>query len=180
MGVDAMEIIDRRSPYSFKIELTSSGMNFLSSRLSNVTRWLDDTEMRFWRAFLVSSHRVLDAVSADLRSESGLTMDDYEVLVHLSEAPDRAVRMSELSELVVQSRSRLTQRIDRLVERGWVCRAPCPDDRRGQFAVLTDEGFDALAAAAPGHVDSVRRHLIDRIDREHLEVAAEMFDELAD
>ena len=148
--------------------------------MSSMTRWLDETEMRFWRNFLLSSHRALDAVSADLRADAGLTMDDYEVLVHLSEAPDRAIRMSELSELVVQSRSRLTQRIDRLVERGWVRRAPCPDDRRGQFAVLTDEGFDALAAAAPGHVDSVRRHLIDRIDRAHLEAAAEMFDRLAD
>ncbi len=143
-----------------------------------MTRWLDDTEMRFWRNYLSASHRALEAISADLRAESGLTMDDYEVLVHLSEAPDRAIRMSELSELVVQSRSRLTQRIDRMVERGWVRREPCPDDRRGQFAVLTDDGFAALAAAAPGHVASVRRHLIDRIDRDHLGAAADLFHDL--
>lgn len=145
-----------------------------------MARWLDDTEMRFWRNFLLSTHRVLDAISTDLRAEAGLTMDDYEVLVHLSEAPDRAMRMSELSERVVQSRSRLTQRVDRMVERGWVCRRPCPEDRRGQFAVLTDEGFAVLADAAPGHVESVRRHVIDRIDRDQLEAAAAMFAHLAD
>lgn len=145
-----------------------------------MTHWLDETEMRFWRNFLLASHRALEGITADLRAESGLTMDDYEVLVHLSEAPCRAVRMSELAELVVQSRSRLTQRIDRLVERGWVCRRPCPDDRRGQFAVLTDDGFQALAAAAPGHVASVRRHLIDRIERDRLEAAADLFSDLAD
>lgn len=124
--------------------------------------------------------RVLDDISADLRAASDLTMDDYEVLVQLSEAPEHRMRMSELSEQVVQSRSRLTQRIDRMVGHGWVRRQPCPEDGRGQFAVLTDEGFAVLAAAAPDHVESVRRHLIDRLDRDQLRAAAAVLAELAE
>ena len=143
-------------------------------------RWLDDEEMAFWRDFMTVNLRVLDDISADLRATSDLTMDDYEVLVQLSEAPERRMRMSELSELVVQSRSRLTQRIDRMVQRGWVHRQPCPEDGRGQFAVLTDEGFEVLAAAAPGHVGSVRRHLIDRLDRGQLRAVATVLAELAE
>jgi DNA-binding MarR family transcriptional regulator len=131
-------------------------------------RWLNPQEMDFWRAFLDANLRVLGAIDADLRADSGITSDDYEVLVRLSEAPDRSIRMSELSEQVVQSRSRLTQRVDRLVSRGWIRRERCPEDRRGAFAVLTEEGFEALATAAPMHVASVRRHLIDRIDPDAL------------
>lgn len=141
-------------------------------------RWLDADEMAFWRAFLSANLSVLDAISHDLKADSDLTMDDYEVLVQLSEAPERRMRMSELSDHVVQSRSRLTQRIDRLVQRGWVRRERCPEDRRGAFAVLTDDGFDALADAAPGHVESVRRHLIDRLDRSQLLVGRELLDRL--
>ena len=136
--------------------------------------------MAFWRDFMTVNLRVFDDISADLRAASDLTMDDYEVLVQLSEAPERRMRMSELSEQVVQSRSRLTQRIDRMVQRGWVRRQPCPEDGRGQFAVLTDEGFDVLAAAAPDHVESVRRHLIDRLDRDQLRAAAAVIAELAE
>lgn len=147
---------------------------------SDEIRWLDREEEAFWRDFLAVNLRLLDDISADLRAESDLTMDDYEVLVHLSEAPDRRVRMSELSDMVVQSRSRLTQRIDRMVERRWVRRERCPEDGRGQYAVLTDTGFDTLAEAAPGHVASVRRHLIDRLDRDQLRAAAEVMAVLAE
>ncbi len=142
-------------------------------------KWLDDEEMAFWRDFVTVNLRVLDDISADLRAESDLTMDDYEVLVHLSEAPERRIRMSELSELVVQSRSRLTQRIDRMVQRGWVRRERCPEDGRGQYAVLTDAGLEVLADAAPGHVASVRRHLLDRLDRDQLRAAAAVLAVLA-
>ena len=145
-----------------------------------MTRWLDDDEMAFWRAYTVAAGRLNDAIDADLRAESNLTLDDYEVLVHLSEAPDRRVRMSELADRVVQSKSRLTQRIDRMVGRGLVERQQCPEDRRGTFAVLTDEGFAALEAAAPGHVDSVRRHLLDRLDAAQVRAGADLFGTLLD
>jgi DNA-binding MarR family transcriptional regulator len=139
-------------------------------------RWLDPDEMRFWRGFIEVSGRALDAINADLRADADVTHDDYEVLVRLSEAPGRRMRMSELAEQVIQSRSRLTQRVDRLVERGYVERQRCPDDRRGMLATLTEAGFRTLAEAAPAHVESVRRHLIDRLDPEQIRAGAELFD----
>ncbi|MAT06488.1 MAG: MarR family transcriptional regulator [Acidimicrobiaceae bacterium] len=145
-----------------------------------MTRWLDDDEMAFWRAFTVASGRLTTAIDADLRAESGLTLDDYEVLVHLSEAPERRVRMSELADRVVQSRSRLTQRIDRMVARGLVERQQCPDDRRGTFAALTDDGFAVLEAAAPAHVESVRRHLLDHLAPTQIRAGADLFGTVLD
>jgi len=143
-------------------------------------RWLTPDESAFWRAFVDVNLRIIEAVGADMRADSDCTMDDYEVLVRLSEAPDRRIRMSELSDQVVQSRSRLTQRIDRLAQRGWVRRERCPQDRRGAFAVLTDDGFAALAEAAPMHVASVRRHLVDRLDPSQLRAATSLLRSIVD
>jgi DNA-binding MarR family transcriptional regulator len=88
----------------------------------------------------------------------------YEILVRLSEAGDRTMRMSELADSLMSSRSRLSHAVARLEERGWVRRRSDPADRRGQWAVLTDTGYEALAAAAPGHVCAVRRNLFDALD----------------
>ena len=92
----------------------------------------------------------------------------YEILVNLSEAPGRSARMGELAERTRSSRSRLSHAVDRLEERGWVKRGDCATDRRGQTATLTDAGFAALAAAAPGHVDAVRELVIDRLTPEQV------------
>jgi DNA-binding MarR family transcriptional regulator len=155
-------------------------MNQPARRSVGDAAWLDDDEMAFWRAFVDASGRAMNAIDADLRSDSGLTLDDYEVLVRLSEAPELRIRMSELADSVVQSRSRLTQRIDRMVERGLVARVRCPEDRRGTFAVLTDVGIDTLAAAAPQHVDSVRRHVIDHLDGGQLRAGADALRSIID
>jgi DNA-binding MarR family transcriptional regulator len=132
------------------------------------TRWLDADEQRTWRAYLNSHRLLLDAVDAQLRRDSGMPHAYYEVLVRLSEAPDRALRMTVLADATRVSASRLSHAITRLQERGWVRRQECPTDRRGQIAVLTDEGFAALAAAAPGHVEAVRRALFDALDAEQI------------
>ena len=124
-------------------------------------QWLNEDEMRLWRAFLEAGSRVLQQVEADMKTDADLTFDDYEVLVHLSETPGRRLRMAELSERLLHSRSRLTQRIDRMTKRGLIEREKCPDDGRGTFAVLTDVGFEVISSAAPRHVLSVRRTLID-------------------
>ena len=92
----------------------------------------------------------------------------YEILVRLSEAPGRSLRMSDLADVSESSRSRLSHAVSRLEARGWVVRESCETDRRGAFAVLTDEGFAALATMAPVHVDGVRRHLFDRLDDEQV------------
>jgi DNA-binding MarR family transcriptional regulator len=106
---------------------------------------------------------LFDALDRQLTVQSAMPVGYYEILVNLSEAPDGRARMGELAQRTRSSRSRLSHAVDRLEERGWVERGECPTDRRGQTARLTDAGLEALAAAAPGHVDAVREHLIDRL-----------------
>lgn len=126
--------------------------------------WLSPEEQRAWRAYLESTIVLFDALDRQLQREAGIPHAYYEILVRLSEAPDRSMRMSELADRTRSSRSRLSHAVARLEERGWVRRRDCDTDRRGQVAELTDEGFAVLAAAAPGHVAAVRRHVIDRLD----------------
>src|SRR5258707_5925484 len=133
------------------------------------TRWLTEEEQRAWRLFLQACQSVFAATDAQLARDSGLPHGYYEILVHLSEAPNRALRMTQLAEASTSSKSRLSHAVARLEERGWVQRMDCPTDRRGKIAQLTDEGFAALAAAAPGHVEQVRRSLIDQLTPEQIE-----------
>jgi DNA-binding MarR family transcriptional regulator len=125
------------------------------------TRWLTASEQLTWREFVTACQTMFSAVEAQLQHGAGFPHGYYEILVRLSEAPGRALRMSQLAEASTSSKSRLSHAVARLEERGWIQRADCPTDRRGQVAQLTDEGFAALAAAAPGHVAQVLRSLID-------------------
>lgn len=131
-------------------------------------RWLDDDEQRAWRALIVCSNRLKAVLDAELVAEHDLPFGDYEVLVVLSEAPDRRLRMSELAERLFLSPSGLTRRLDRLTRDGLVAREQCPFDRRGTFAVLTDHGFERLEQAVPCHVRGVREHFVDLLDRRQL------------
>jgi DNA-binding MarR family transcriptional regulator len=126
--------------------------------------WLDAAEQRAWRTVLRHSVLLLDRLDAELRATHDIGLADYEILVQLAEAPDRALRMSELADLALVSRSRLTHRVDRLADAGLVERRPCPTDRRGINAVLSDAGARLLEQAAPTHVAGVRRYLIDPLD----------------
>ena len=101
------------------------------------------------------------AVDAQLQRDAGMPLAYYEILVRLSEAPGRALRMSQLAEAASASKSRASHAVARLEERGWVKRVDCPTDRRGQVAMLTDQGYAVLAASAPGHVEQVRQSLFD-------------------
>ncbi len=125
------------------------------------TRWLSSDEQRTWRAYLGATKLLASQLERDLQRSAGFTHAYYEILVRLSEAPDRRLRMSELADAADSSRSRLSHAVARLEELGWVVRESCPSDRRGAFARLTDEGLRALAEAAPSHVESVRTHLFD-------------------
>jgi len=131
-------------------------------------RWLSAEEQSAWRAFLVATQTLFSVVEAQLQRESGIPHGYYEILVNLSEAPDRALRMSQLAEASTSSKSRLSHAVARLEERGWVERLDCATDRRGQVARLTDAGFAALDAAAPGHVEQVRRSLFDRLSADQV------------
>ena len=143
------------------------------------SRWLSEPEMRVWRGFLAASANVTQQIDGALKSDASLTLDDYEVLVHLSEEPERRLRMADLSARLIQSRSRLTQRIDRMEARGLVMREKCEADARGTWAVLTDHGFATIAAAAPDHVIAVRRFLLDHIPDDQLENFGELLAGLA-
>ena len=130
------------------------------------TRWLDPEQQRTWRSFFAASRLFFDRLDRQLQRDSGLPHAYYEILVRLSEAPDRALRMSALADRSQSSRSRLSHAVARLEENGWVRRESCVDDKRGQIARLTDEGFAALEAAAPSHVESVRTHVFDPLTPE--------------
>lgn len=126
-----------------------------------MTRWLTADEQQHWRAWLAASRVLNERLSRDLQEQHDLTLADYEILVNLSEAPDRRLRMSDLAEATLASRSRLSHQIDRMERAGLVERQSCTDDRRGWFAALTDHGWDTVVAAAPDHVESVRQVLLD-------------------
>jgi DNA-binding MarR family transcriptional regulator len=132
-------------------------------------RWLNDDEQRTWRAFIAAFRLLFEQLDRELQRDAGIPHTYYEILVRLSEAPDRALRMSQLADRTDSSRSRLTHAVDRLEERGWVRREDCPTDRRGQLAVLTDAGMETLRAAAPIHVEGVRSHLFDQLTPEQVE-----------
>ncbi|HEY5832925.1 MarR family winged helix-turn-helix transcriptional regulator [Streptomyces sp.] len=131
-------------------------------------RWLTDDEQEIWRAYMTANVEFTAHIDRQLRRDSGMPMAYYEILVRLSEAPGRCRRMSELAEASLSSRSRLSHAVAALERSGWVIRRPADADRRGWVCELTDEGFAALAAAAPGHVTTVREHLFDVLTPEQL------------
>ncbi len=149
-----------------------------------MTRWLDDEEQRAWRAYLTATRLLFDRLDHELQSDAGIPHTYYEILVRLSEAPHRRLRMSELAEATASSRSRLSHAIARLVEAGWIRRESCATDKRGAFAVLTDTGFAELERAAPGHVEGVRTHLFDQLSPQQVQqlraISEAVVDHLAD
>ncbi|MBC3760408.1 MarR family winged helix-turn-helix transcriptional regulator [Quadrisphaera oryzae] len=145
------------------------------------TRWLDAQEQRTWRTYLEATQLLQRRLGQEL-DESGhdLSIADYELLVRLSESPDRSLRMSDLAEHLVHSRSRLTHAITRLEQRGLVERRACPEDRRGVLAVMTPAGFAALEAAAPLHVTGVREHLFDQLSGSDVEALGRICAQIAE
>jgi len=124
-------------------------------------RWLNSEEQAVWRDLLAFHDALITRLDHELQAAVGLSLADYEVLVHLSEAPESSLRMAELASLCSRSPSGLTRRVDRLAASGLVGREPCVEDGRGWFAVLAPEGRRQLELAAPIHVDGVRRWLFD-------------------
>jgi DNA-binding MarR family transcriptional regulator len=140
-----------------------------------VTEPLTPRQQESWRAFIESSWALHTRLEDELRAATGLSMADYHVLVVLSEAPGHRLRMGELAGRLVFSPSRVTYQISVMVKRGLVRKQPCPEDGRGQEAVLTDAGFAALVEAAPLHLKTVRDSFIDRLDDEELAVIGRAF-----
>src|SRR3954469_8901304 len=130
--------------------------------------WLDETEQAVWRQYISIMRLLPDRLNASLTRGHGLTLIDYEVLARLSEAPLRRMRMTELAEGALLSKSRLSHQISRMEKEGLVRREPCETDGRGFFAVLTDAGWEKLLAAVPTHVTDVRESFISPLGREQL------------
>lgn len=139
----------------------------------NEPRWLDQDEMAAWRGFVVASNLLNRRLERQLKDDSGLSHQQYEILVHLSAAPGDSLRMTELADKLVTSKSGLTYQVTQLERMGLVGRRSCPSDVRGVIAELTEQGREALRRAAPGHVALVRELLIDVLTREQLAVLAE-------
>ena len=142
-------------------------------------RWLNPTEMAAWRRYIVASRRLLEALDSDLAGHE-LSMPDYEILAQLSDAPDRRMRMSELADVAMLSRSRLSHRMKVMEKAGWVRREACPVDKRGFFAVMTPKGWKAIEVAAPDHVESVRSRFVDLLSKEDQRTIAEIFTRVED
>ena len=132
------------------------------------TRWLEPDELETWLSYVAATTLLEGALDRQLQRDADMPHAYYQILAMLSEVPDRSLRMSELAAITQSSQSRLSHAVARLERKGWVRRKPCAEDRRSTFAQLTEEGFAALAAAAPGHVCTVRRHLFDRLTPEQV------------
>ncbi len=143
------------------------------------TRWLNAREMKAWRSYIIASRRLLEALEVDLAGHD-LSMADYEVMAQLSEAPGRRMRMSELAEVAMLSKSRLSHRMKVMEKAGWIKREECSEDRRGYWAVMTEKGWRAVVAAAPDHVASVRKRFIDQLSPKEQEGLTSTFSHLTD
>lgn len=141
-------------------------------------RWLDAREKRTWLALLAAIDMIDEELDRQLQRDAGMPHAYYMVLAALSESSERKMRMSDLASSNNASQSRLTHAVNRLVAAGWVRREKCTSDRRVVYAVLTDEGFDVLRAAAPGHVEAVRATLFDRLSPEQVRQLREISETL--
>ena len=145
-----------------------------------MTRWLSSEQQSYWRAYIAATELLQDRLSRELQAAHRLTLADYEILVRLSESPDRAMRMSQLADITLSSRSRLSHQIDRMEKDDLVRREACEHDRRGANAVLTDHGWEALVAAAPTHVSGVREHLVDVLSEKEFAALGKALAKVAD
>jgi DNA-binding MarR family transcriptional regulator len=143
-------------------------------------RWLTDEEQHVWRAYLHATTLLEDHLDRQLQRDAGMPHVYYGLLVQLSQAPRRRLRMTELAKAVKITRSRLSHAVARLEKNGWVLREDCPSDKRGQFAYLTDEGFTVLERAAPGHVAAVRQAMFDRLSPQQVEQLGEIMKVMAE
>ena len=143
-------------------------------------RWLDDAQQHSWRALMMGMTLLMERLDDDLRREFGMSLTEYEVMVRLSERPGRAMRMAQLADAMAHSRSRVTHTVARMEAAGYITRGTTPEDGRGVVATMTDTGYDLLVRAAPCHVESVRRNLVDLVAAKDFVAVGRVFDRVAD
>lgn len=143
-------------------------------------RWLTPAEDRAWRAYRRMRARLDLQLTRDLANDSGLSEADYDVLSTVSEAPRRRLRLKDLAASMLWSSSRLSHHVARMQERGLVVREECVSDGRGAVVALTPAGWRTIRAAAPAHVDSVRRHLIDLLTPQEIDALGRIGETVVD
>src|SRR3954452_4370090 len=134
-----------------------------ATAVSSAPRWLDAGEQAAWRAYLNMNALLTARLNKEMQDESGISISDFSVLVALSEHPEGRIRVLELARTLTWEKSRLSHQLTRMQQRGLVERSNCSDDRRGAFVLLTPAGRSTVEAAAPRHVESVRRYLFDEL-----------------
>ncbi|MFD7335203.1 MarR family winged helix-turn-helix transcriptional regulator [Streptomyces violascens] len=142
--------------------------------MTSAPNWLSDEEQRTWRAYLHATRLLEDHLDRQLQRDAGMPHVYYGLLVQLSQAPRRRLRMTELAKNSKITRSRLSHAVARLENNGWVKREDCPSDKRGQLAILTDAGYEVLERTAPGHVAAVRQAMFDRLTPEQADQLGEI------
>ena len=144
--------------------------------MSSDVRWLTAQEERLWRRWLTLNARLSAALHKELHDDAGLSMPDYEVLVHLTDSPQGRIRVTDLARLLQWERSRVSHHVTRMERRRLVQRVECAEDGRGAFIVLTPQGRAAIERAAPGHVNTVRRLVFDALSSGDVDAFAKIID----
>lgn len=143
-------------------------------------RWLDSGEQHSWRALMMGMTLLLDRLDEDLRREFNLSLTEYEILVRLSERENHCMRMAHIADSMAHSRSRVTHTVTRMERAGLVVRSSSPDDGRGIVATMTEAGLALLVAAAPAHVEGVRRYVVDLVDPADFAAMGRVMDAVSD
>jgi DNA-binding MarR family transcriptional regulator len=151
----------------------------MSVSAHRVTPRMGAAEIGAWRALLQAHAGLVKMLDSELEQTHGLALSSYEVLVRLDSAPQRRLRMCELAQSILLSRSGVTRLVDRLERDGLVAREECPHDARGAFAVLTDAGEERLRTARPTHIEGVRRHFLSHYAPAELEALRDLLGRLA-
>jgi len=144
------------------------------------TRWLTGEQQRAWRAFIIGMTLLTDTLDRELRHAHGISLGEYEILVRLSESPERSMRMAQIAESMQHSRSRVTHTVTRMEKAGLITRCAAEGDRRGVEARMTDRGWDLLVEAAPTHVTGVREHFVDLADEQEFAAMGKLMNAVAD
>ena len=144
------------------------------------TPWLDDHQQRVWRLWLDVTNGLPALLNKQLARDTDLSLQDFEVLVSLSEAPDQSMRVVAMADAMHWERSRLSHQLTRMEKRGLVRRESCCTDGRGQLVRLSDAGWDAVVAAAPGHADTVRRVIFGGLNMDHLDELEKILNHIRD
>ena len=144
--------------------------------MSSDIRWLTAEEEHVWRRWLTLNARLSATLQRELQDDAGLSMPDFEVLVHLTDSPEGRMRVTDLARLLQWERSRVSHHVTRMESRRLVKRVECAEDGRGAFVVITPQGRAAIEQAAPGHVNTVRRLVFDALSPEEVNAFATIID----